>query len=144
MRIPKLSDRAGAVGINMTPMIDVVFQLLIFFLVSSHLAKQEAQLPLPLPTASTGEDSSEASEHRATLNILANGTILLAGRPTTVVELPQRLRRLRDDEGADVELRLRVDRAAEYAAVEPVLAECAQAQIWNVAFSVRRRDEGSP
>jgi len=141
MRIPNQRDRGGSVGINMTPMIDVVFQLLIFFLVSSHLAKQEAQLPLPLPSATTGEESRESTEHRVTLNILADGSLLLAGRTTPVAELPQRLRRLREQEGPDVELRLRVDRSTEYAAVEPVLTECAQARIWNVAFSVLRGEK---
>ena len=41
--------------IDMTPMIDVVFQLLIFFLVASHLARQEVQLQLDLPDAGTGQ-----------------------------------------------------------------------------------------
>ena len=43
MRIPARAI-SGDVGFNMTPMIDVVFQLIIFFLLSSHLAKQETQL----------------------------------------------------------------------------------------------------
>ncbi len=38
----------------MTPMIDVTFLLIIFFLVSSHLAKQENFLKLDLPTAAAG------------------------------------------------------------------------------------------
>ena len=42
----------------MTPMIDVVFLLIIFFLVSSHLARQETQMELdfarrPTPVAMT-------------------------------------------------------------------------------------------
>ncbi|MCA9180756.1 MAG: biopolymer transporter ExbD, partial [Planctomycetales bacterium] len=45
MRTPKLLA-AGSASINMTPMIDVVFLLIIFFLVSSHLAKQENQVEL--------------------------------------------------------------------------------------------------
>ena len=48
MRVPRLAQRS-AVGINMTPLIDIVFQLLIFFLVSSRLSQQESQMALPLP-----------------------------------------------------------------------------------------------
>ena len=139
MKIANLAQRGGGVGINMTPMIDVVFQLLIFFLVSSHLAKQEGQLPLPLPSATTGERPDEASTgRRVTLNIQSDGLLLLAGRPTTESELPARLSRLRDEQGPSVELRLRVDRRAAYAAVEPVLAACAEVGVWNVAFAVVR------
>ena len=39
----------------MTPMIDVTFLLIIFFLVSSHLAQQELQVDLELPAAASGE-----------------------------------------------------------------------------------------
>ena len=52
MRVPTRSV-SGEVGFNMTPMIDVVFQLIIFFLLSSHLAKQEKEVPLPLPVSSS-------------------------------------------------------------------------------------------
>ncbi len=53
MKVPTQLN-SGEVDFNMTPMIDVVFLLIIFFLVSTHLAKQEAQLELPLPVAESG------------------------------------------------------------------------------------------
>ena len=59
MRIPRRLG-SGEIGINMTPMIDVVFQLLIFFLVSNHIAKQEAQMPIPLPVADSGSEIGRA------------------------------------------------------------------------------------
>jgi len=49
----------GSLGFNMTPMIDVVFLLIIFFLVSSHLAQQETQLELDLPEATSGTRPTE-------------------------------------------------------------------------------------
>ena len=39
MRTPKYQER-GSLEFNMTPMIDVTFQLIIFFLVSSRMAQQ--------------------------------------------------------------------------------------------------------
>ena len=65
----------------MTPMIDVVFQLIIFFLLSSHLAKQETQLALPLPAAESGRPTQPSEQPRLTVNVLADGTLLVAGRP---------------------------------------------------------------
>lgn len=62
----------------MTPMIDVVFLLIIFFLVSSHLAKQENQVELDLPTAASGSDHLDSREH-VTVNILASGQWQMAG-----------------------------------------------------------------
>ena len=83
--LPNTTTRR-ALGFNMTPMIDVVFLLIIFFLVSSHLAQSDAQLPLPLPAASSGELADPEIE-RAVVNVKPNGEYLLAGR---VIE-PQRL-----------------------------------------------------
>ena len=53
MHIPSYA-RSKEVGFNMTPMIDVVFLLIIFFLVSSHLAKQESQMEIDLPNTESG------------------------------------------------------------------------------------------
>jgi biopolymer transport protein ExbD len=44
-------QRAGEVGVNLTPLIDVVFLLLIFFMVSTTFTR-ETQLTLDLPEAS--------------------------------------------------------------------------------------------
>ena len=135
MRIPRRLG-SGEIGINMTPMIDVVFQLLIFFLVSNHIAKQEAQMPIPLPVADSGAEDEETARPRVTINVLPDSELLLAGKPVTRNELPERLRAAVSQEGADVEIRIRSDRRVPYGEVEPILLSCAQAGIWNVAFAV--------
>lgn len=136
MRVPRVAS-SSSVGINMTPLIDVVFQLLIFFLVSSHLSRQEAQMALPLPVADTGQDADVRDARlRLTLNVLADGSLVLAGRHVTVDELPERLRQAVLDAGAVVELRIRADRSVPYRSVEPLLTACARAGLSDVAFAV--------
>ena len=66
MRLPHY-PRQRAIQLNMTPLIDVVFLLIIFFLVSSHLARQETQVELDLPTASSGEEEVYSNRPRVTL-----------------------------------------------------------------------------
>lgn len=136
MRIPRLAQR-GSVGINMTPLIDVVFQLLIFFLVSSHLARQESRMALPLPAAASGAESPVADERpRVTLNVLADGALVLIGRRIAPTELEERLRLVVAEEGAEVELRVRADREVPYRYVEPVLVASSRAGLANVTFAV--------
>src|SRR4029079_16470919 len=148
MRVPARTI-SGEVGFNMTPMIDVVFQLIIFFLLSSHLAKQEQQLPLPLPTAKSGVvEAAEApplptvdveaaeARPRLTVNVLADGTLLVANRPIQAEELAGLLRERRAAHGEELEGRIRADRSVLYRRVEPVLVACVQAGIWNVAYAV--------
>ena len=120
MRLPR-RIRASSLGFNMTPMIDVVFQLIIFFLVSSHLAKQESQLQLPLPTANSGSKQIEDNLPRLTINVLADGTLLMLGHRVPGEELAVRLRDKLIDAGPDLQVRIRSDREAPYRLVEPVM-----------------------
>ena len=60
MRLPSIySTSTGDVGSSMTPMIDVVFQLLIYFLCTASFAMSEQILPTTLPP--TGATSTIAS-----------------------------------------------------------------------------------
>ena len=140
MRIPSHTTSEG-VGFNMTPMIDVVFQLIIFFLLSSHLAKQETQFALPLPAAESGQADPADERARLTVNVLADGTAMFAGRVASPEELSRQLADRRSVHGADLQVRIRSDRGVEYARIEPVLLACARAGIWNVSFAVYRREE---
>ncbi len=124
----------------MTPMIDVVFLLLIFFLVSSHLSKQESNLELQLPVASTGADDLDQQTPRITIHVEADGTLWLAGRPIAAGQLVDNFQLARKKEGDDLEVRIRGSRTAPYSSVEPIMLACTQAQIWNVTYAVYRED----
>jgi biopolymer transport protein ExbD len=128
----------SSIGMNMTPLIDVVFLLIIFFLVSSHLAQQETQLDLDLPDAASGDpDEANSLARRVTLNLLADGTLMLAGESMPVERLQERLTHEKQLADSPLEVRLRADRSVAYGQVEPVLVACAKAGVWNLRFAVR-------
>ena len=141
MRIPSAAGD-GEMRVNMTPMIDVVFLLIIFFLVSSHLARQESQMELPLPTAVSGVALDDFDHARVVINVLENGTMLLAGRRATVSELQRRLQHERRLAGAHLEVRLRSDRHVPFHFVQPILLAVSRAGIRNVTFAVIRPADG--
>jgi len=70
-------QRKEMVQLNLTPLIDVVFLLLIFFMVSTSFTR-ENQLQINLPEASAEEVSSVTQG--LTLTIQENGTYALNGR----------------------------------------------------------------
>jgi len=142
MRIPSHTTEAG-VGFNMTPMIDVVFQLIIFFLLSSHLAKQETRYELPLPAAESGQAEPPDERARLTINVLADGTPWFAGRAVSPADLTAQLAERKSVHGDDLEVRIRSDRGVPYERIEPILLACARAGIWNVSFAVWRREDAS-
>jgi biopolymer transport protein ExbD len=127
-------------GFNMTPMIDVVFLLIIFFLVSSHLARQESQMDLELPIAVSGQDDVDLETPRITINVKTDGSLWLAGRPVAKEQLKERFIDARDKQGDDIEVRIRGSRSAPYSTVEQIMLACTGAKIWNVTYAVYRED----
>ncbi len=139
MRLPSRSTR-GVVGFNMTPMIDVVFLLLIFFMVSRHLARRESRIPVELPVAASGQDDLANPTPRVTLTIKSDGRVLLSGEPFDIENLAERLSAQRGQMGDEMELRIRGDRRVPYRVVEPILEAAARAGVWNVNFAVVERE----
>ncbi len=71
MRFRK-SDGNGDPTLNLTPMIDVVFLLLIFFMVATTFANIEKEMDLNLPEADSGR-TEELEQHEVIINVLADG-----------------------------------------------------------------------
>lgn len=139
MRAPTYGARGG-LGFNMTPMIDIVFLLIIFFIVSSHLARQETQLELALPLAASGHEPADDDTRRLVVNISAAGEIQLAGTSVDADELRRRIDYESQQAAGDLEVRIRSDRSVPYRVVEPILLACARAGVWKVSFAVTERD----
>lgn len=73
-RAPQSDD----VDVNLTPLIDVVFLLLIFFMVSTSFVK-ESQIKLTLPEAS--EEVKDLPADAINVSVDENGTWFINGRP---------------------------------------------------------------
>jgi biopolymer transport protein ExbD len=141
MRAPSAA-RSAEVGINMTPMIDMVFLLIIFFLLSSTLVQQETQAELALPKArNVLDDDPDAAAKRLTINVQDDGAIAFLGRAVEANELGERIRDRVARQGGIAEIRIRASRKVPYAKVEPILLACSQAGVWDVQFAVYREDE---
>lgn len=140
MRAPSRS-RGSPIGFNMTPMIDISFLLIIFFIVSSRLAQQEIQLELDLPQAASGEEPDvEPTGRRLVVNVLPEGELMAAGAAVEAGELEQLIALERSKAGSDFEVRIRSDRNVPYRFVEPILLACTRSGVWKVTFAVLRRD----
>ena len=139
MHLPRLG-RNRSIQFNVTPLIDVVFLLIIFFLVSSHLAQQETQVDLTLPSASSVREPEEPKTPRVTINVLREGQLLLGSENVDVHEVGRRLGIERQETSDNLEVRIRADRQTAYRHIEPLLLACAEARIWNVSFAVTEEE----
>ncbi len=139
MRVPTNLSRES-LGFNMTPMIDVVFLLIIFFLVSSHLAQQEIQLELDLPDARSGRRVDEDDIRRVVVNVLPDerpeGRIMVGGQAMNAEQFTQMIGFESRRAGSQLEVRIRSDRKVPYRVIEPIMVACARSGVWNVSFAV--------
>ena len=121
--------------LNLTPMIDIVFLLIIFFMVSTKVSELERKIALDVPKISNTEALSPAPRKRV-VNILRDGRILLDQEEVTVEELVRRLQlqRQTDDRMGVI---VRGDADGSFQNVATVLGACRQAGVSDMGISVR-------
>lgn len=127
--------------INMTPMIDVVFLLLIYFMFLP--LSQEADIGIRLPSNTPpAENLDLPSEH--IIDVYPNGLILLNGAPMdslddrTMSRLTRTLTRLKnssDRAGIDTVVKIQADPDSPHQRAIDVLNACAKASIKKVSFA---------
>jgi biopolymer transport protein ExbD len=72
--------------INLTPMIDVVFLLVIFFMVGSKFSEAESRMKVSVPSVGEMRSLSRVPDARV-IEVTAQGEITLDRLPTTMAEL---------------------------------------------------------
>jgi biopolymer transport protein ExbD len=90
--------RGMDLNLNVTSLIDVLFLLLIFFMLTSTF-KRAGELELNLPESTTARPvgpGSAAATEGVDLVLTAKGTLMLDGSPVTFETLPARLETLRE------------------------------------------------
>ncbi|MEX0718944.1 MAG: biopolymer transporter ExbD [Planctomycetaceae bacterium] len=134
MRLPSRAREHG-LAFNITPLIDIVFLLIIFFLAASHFARSESAEGVELPTATKGLDDDEPNARRLIVTITADHRLLVQSKETTMPEIEHLLIAGRANEGP-FEVRIRTDREVPYHVIEPLLLACAKNGIADVKFAV--------
>jgi len=130
------SRQPEAANMQLAPMIDIVFLLLIFFIVTWQFTKSETELSVSVPTAREGADP-ERQSGEIVINILAEGTIRVEG---ATVDLEQLLAKLAPIAAAfeNQPVRIRGDGGVEYQRIVEVIDTCQKAGIWNISFATQR------
>jgi biopolymer transport protein ExbD len=132
MRVPTVGQ-SQSVSFNVTPLIDIVFLLIIFFLVASHVARSDAVEPVDLPLASE-LDQGDENPNRIVVTVLANHTMHLAGQQITLNELENAILGGTQNTDKPLDVRIRADRTATYAEIEPILLICAEFGVTQIGF----------
>jgi biopolymer transport protein ExbD len=123
--------------INLTPMIDVILTLLIFFMAATKLYDwNEQKLDVQLPEVGVAKPITEAPAE-IVVRIAQDGTIEYGGETVTVSEMKARLRTARDNY-VDQTVVIRGDGRVPFRRVAEVMSGCEEAGITQIAVHVRQ------
>ena len=135
--------------VDMTPMIDCVFLLLVFFMVSSTFNKQEADISFALPGTADQSESVEIPDEQI-IQITENGNVFLndleydAPTDPNMPELIKTLilfRQTADANQVPAMITIAPEDNVKQQRVVDVLNACTAAKIANVTFAVGSEDE---
>lgn len=120
-------------GFQLAPMLDVMFNLLAFFVATQIFAQWETEIDVKLPTAETGA-IPERLPGEIIINITRDGAVVVNQQTLNEAELLDLLNRV-TTLFKDQSVLIRADQATVYEHVVKVLDLCRQADVINIAFA---------
>ncbi len=137
MRIPTRQRKLG-LSFDITPLIDIVFQLVIFFLAATYIVRSDANEKVTLPKATMAQDQPPPSPRRFVITITTERVWLLGNQRTERVAIEQQLLAAAQtpEQAAEIEVRLRADARVPYSEIEPLMLTCAKLGIRKLGFAV--------
>jgi biopolymer transport protein ExbD len=157
----KRSSGAGSIEVDMTPMIDIVFQLIAFFMVINNFEQTQADERVKLPRDALAKPPEVKIEHEITLNVgflrdmqgertnpdpflfnFGGEDMMPPLSASKALEQEARLYRNREVEPKDVTIKVRADSEVPTGMVQELIKLAQDAGFEKFAMSAMSSDEG--
>lgn len=116
---------------DMTPMIDMTFQLIAFFMVLINFSEMDNEQAIRLPSSELAKPPDGPTESPITIQLMADDTVLVAGERMNVAGLPVLLRREKavldgtpGKSASNATVIIRADKMAQTGKVQEVIKIC--------------------
>lgn len=133
--MPIKTQRDEQPALNLTPMIDVVFLLIIFFMVATKFSELERNIELEIPEVAAAGSSRTPPKPR-TVAVFSDGHVELDGQIIELDGLKQQLSMARATE-ADLSVIVRGDAQCPYQHIAAAMAACRDAGVTDLGMTVR-------
>ncbi len=124
----------------LTPMVDIVMLIMIFFMVSTEFRRLENQYEIQLPQVSQARPLTPLPDELI-VNITQEGNVYLGPEKRSLTELEQEIRAARERYPEQIVV-IRGDAEGRYQNVMTVLDLCKRAGIRNIQLANRLAGEG--
>jgi biopolymer transport protein ExbD len=126
--------------LNLTPMIDVVIQLVIFFMVGTQFVDNERKIDIALPLVGQAAPLTETPDEMV-VNVSKEGDISIGSKPVSAEQLRDQLKEAKNRYSAQAVV-IRGDMNCIYQQVMTVVDICKQAGIENLQVATRVEHAG--
>lgn len=133
------ADPADEPTLNLTPMIDVVFLLIIFFMIGTQFVQRERQFDVQLPTVSDAQPLTSRPDE-IVVNVTTAGKVVVRDQELTMDALRQMLDTARQNY-PDQAVVVRGSGPDPYQNVMDVLTVCHQAKISHLSLASQLQNE---
>ena len=128
-------SQSEEVGFNITPMIDLTFLLLIFFMVTSKLSKEQKKMDIALPLAASAVRPEDLS-NRDIINLDPQGVLHVGDRPLSDEQMREHLR-ARFRASPPLKIYLRADKETPGKRIREFMKLAGEAGAVSVIFGTR-------
>jgi biopolymer transport protein ExbD len=135
----KIKKGTALGSLSLTPLIDVVFLLLVFFLVATRFAQEDRELEVQLPTASEARPLTEEPKELF-VNIDQDGNYFVSGQRLAVPEVEVALRQAVADNPVNQSVVIRADKRVPFDFVVTIMDLCNRAGVRD--YTVTTQGEG--
>ncbi|MDZ8117972.1 ExbD/TolR family protein [Pontiella agarivorans] len=134
----KRFQNKGNGGINMTPMIDVVFQMIIFFVCTAQLEREQFSEWINLPDSPNAPEIAQEKDPRTiTIEVDEKGKIMIGRTALSLSRLRMILKKTVSDYGVygpSIPIRIRADAMSQHSNVRNVMDACTESGLYKIAF----------
>ena len=132
----KINKGSALAGLTLTPLIDVVFLLLIFFLVATRFAEEERELAVQLPDASEAKPLT-AKPRELFINIDADGQYFVTGKVVDLEQLDSILQAAYVNNPGRASAVIRADERCAWRPIVAAMNACNKANIHDYKVTTR-------